>query len=113
RSPPTLVVPRRLQTAAGRRARTAGVVDQWLDDPAPRGGWLEGMSRRTAAVCAASLAAVVLTAGGPAAPSQAATVVTGAVFNNPTVDGGHTAIQDRIVSLIDGTPAGARIRMSM
>jgi phosphatidylserine/phosphatidylglycerophosphate/cardiolipin synthase-like enzyme len=56
---------------------------------------------------------IAVTAGLPAVPAQAATVVTGAVFNDPTVDSGRSAIQDRIVALIDGTPAGERIRMSM
>jgi PLD-like domain len=61
----------------------------------------------------ALLAAIGLIVGLSAMPAQAATVVTEAVFNNPTVDSGHSTIQDRIVALIDGTPAGARIRMSM
>src|SRR6185437_11093285 len=52
-------------------------------------------------------------AGITAVPAQAATVVTEAVFNDPTVSTGHTTIQDRIVALIDGSAAGARIRMSM
>jgi phosphatidylserine/phosphatidylglycerophosphate/cardiolipin synthase-like enzyme len=71
------------------------------------------MSQRTATVCGALLAAVAVIVGLSAAPVQAATVVTGAVFNDPTLDSGHTIVQDRIVSLIDGTPAGARIRMAM
>jgi phosphatidylserine/phosphatidylglycerophosphate/cardiolipin synthase-like enzyme len=62
-------------------------------------------------VCAAvlGLTAVLLTL-----PARAdTTVVTEAVFNDPTVVGGGTAIQNKIVSMIEGTPAGERIRMSI
>jgi phosphatidylserine/phosphatidylglycerophosphate/cardiolipin synthase-like enzyme len=48
------------------------------------------------------------------AAALASTVVTSAVFNDPTgTAADKSAIQHRIVELIDGTPAGERIRMSM
>lgn len=49
----------------------------------------------------------------PATPAQAATPTTTAFFNNPNVTDQQTVIQDRIVDLINGAPAGSLIRMSM
>ncbi|MFI1096935.1 phospholipase D-like domain-containing protein [Streptomyces sp. NPDC020917] len=49
----------------------------------------------------------------PASPAQAAAPATGAVFNDPTAAGSRSAIQDRVVSLIDGAPAGSLVRMAM
>jgi phosphatidylserine/phosphatidylglycerophosphate/cardiolipin synthase-like enzyme len=71
------------------------------------------MSYRKLPIGGAFVAIVALAAWLTAVPAQAATVVTGAVFNDPTVAAGHSTIQDKITSLIEGTPAGARIRMSM
>jgi hypothetical protein len=47
-------------------------------------------------------------------PASADTLTTTAVFNNPTgTTADKQAIQNRIVDLINATPAGARIRMAM
>lgn len=49
----------------------------------------------------------------PASPAQAAAPATGAIFNDPTVAADKSAIQDRIVALVDGAPAGSLVRMAM
>ena len=49
----------------------------------------------------------------PATPAQAAAPTTTAFFNNPDVAAQRSVIQDRIVALIEGAPAGSLVRMSM
>jgi PLD-like domain len=66
-------------------------------------------------LAAASLAAAA-TATAVVAPSPAdaaATPVTAAYFNDPNAADQRTVIQDEIVSLINGAPAGSLIRMAM
>lgn len=67
--------------------------------------------RRTVVAFAAVVATTcVLT---PATPAHAAAPTTAAYFNNPDVADQRSVIQDRIVTLIEGAPAGSLVRMSM
>lgn len=61
------------------------------------------------AVLAAVAAAAVLTAAGPAAAVPA----DGVVFNDPTSATGKYAIQNQLIDLIDGAPAGSTIRLTI
>lgn len=62
----------------------------------------------TASVIASAVALFVAPS-----PAHAATPVTTAYFNNPNVADQRSGIQDQIVSLINGAPAGSLVRMAM
>lgn len=73
-------------------------------------------------MCAAALSGAVLVlaaTGSAASPGEPSAVTpqavgTEAVFNNPTgTDAEQRAIVNRIIQLIDGSPAGSRIRVAM
>lgn len=59
------------------------------------------------------VAGVVVAVAAWASPAAAATPTTGAIFNDPLVAGEQRVIVDHIIGLIDGTPAGEEISISM
>lgn len=67
---------------------------------------------RLAALLATVVAATTALVVGQVAPAAAA-VTDGAIFNNPTVTAEQYKIRDHVRSLIQGTPAGATIRIAM
>ncbi|MFF0794903.1 phospholipase D-like domain-containing protein [Streptomyces spiralis] len=69
---------------------------------------LNGVVRRLLAVAALATATAVVPA-----PAHAATPVSTAYFNNPNIADQKSVIQDQIVSLINGAPAGSLVRMAM
>lgn len=70
--------------------------------------------RKARQVCAALLAAIVVTSGllGPASPAAAA-VTSGAVFNDPRDPAQQQNIVNHVRSLIQGAAAGSTVSMAM
>ena len=70
--------------------------------------------RLTRLLAAGTVAATLLTGAVVLqAPPAVAAVTDGAIFNNPTVAAEQYKIRDHIRSLIQGTPAGATIRVTI